>query len=244
MRASSRRTDAHTCGPVDVRGDSRQRYRTAGAGVALEGDRAEEGRQRGGCSDGASERYAAEVRAQQVELRLREGKPGTGRQSGGVDDHKRPHVAAGEIGVRCAVEQFAIEVFGEDFSTRELRLGEPRQIGEELDAKLALHVALQEFGFEIAEESFPMDGVIGGDDAAAGNGIDDIDLVEQPSAPAADPELHVAQRFHRSVGQCRRPRASARQRQDDQHISRVVGIGFYALQPVSLARGPGLRSAR
>ena len=29
---------------------------------------------------------------------------------------KRPHVPAGEIGVRRAMEQFAIEVFGEHFS--------------------------------------------------------------------------------------------------------------------------------
>ena len=134
-------------------------------------------------------------------MRLRKGKPGTGRQRCGVDDHEWPHVAAGEIGVRCSVEQFAVEVFGEDFSTRELRLREPRQIGEELGAELALYVALQESLFEIAEESFPMDGVIGGDDAASGNGVDDVHLIEQASAPAADPEVDVAQRFHRSVRQ-------------------------------------------
>ena len=115
-----------------------------------------------------------------------------------------------------------------------MRLGEPRQIGEELSAELAFYIAFQEFGFEIAEESFPMDGVVGGDDAAAGNGVDDIDLVEQPPAPAAHPELHVAQRFHRSVGERRRARASARQRQDDQHIARIVGIGLDALKPVAL----------
>jgi hypothetical protein len=56
---------------------------------------------------------------------------------------------------------------------------------EELGAELAFYIALQEFAFEIAEESFPMHGVVGGDDAAAGNGVDDVDLVEQPSTPAA-----------------------------------------------------------
>ena len=178
---------------------------------ALERDGAEEGRQRRGRSDGASECHAAEVRAQQVELRLREGKPRAGRQCGRVDDHERPHVAAGQIGVRRAVEQLAIEVFGEHFTTRELRLGEARQIGEELGAELAFDVALQESGFEIAEESVAMEGVVGGDDAAAGNRVDDIDLVEQPPAAAAHLELHVAQRLHRSVRQRRRARASARQ---------------------------------
>ncbi len=101
---------------------------------------------------------------------------------------------------------------------------------------MPFHIALQEFAFEVAEEPFAVQGIIGGDDAAAGDGIDDIDLVEQPSASAPDPELHVAQRFHRSVGQCRRPRASARQRQDDQHVAWIVGIGFDALQPVSLGQ--------
>src|SRR5258708_3437162 len=87
---------ARTCGPVSVRGDSRQRYGTTRAGVVLEGDRAEEGWKCGRRSDGVTDRYATHVQAQQVELRLRKGKPGTGRQRGGVDHHKRPHAATGE----------------------------------------------------------------------------------------------------------------------------------------------------
>ena len=75
-----------------------------------------------------------------------------------------------------------------------------------------------------------MDRVVGGDDAAAGHRVDDVDLVEQPAASAPYPELHVPQRFHRSVRQRRRARASARQGQDDQHIAGVVGIGLDPLR--------------
>ena len=221
-------------GRIDLRGDSRQRHRTTGASEAVDSDRAEERWQRCGRGDRTPDRHAAQVRAEQVELRLRKRKPRTGRQSGSVDHHVRPHVAARQVAVRCAVEQFPIEVFGEEFTARELRLGEPRQIGEDLRADLALHIALQESGLEIAEESFPMDRVVAGDDAAAGHRVDDVDLVEQPAASAPHPELHVPQRFHRSVRQRRRARASARQGQDDQHIAGVVGIGLDPLEPVAL----------
>src|SRR4029434_5038546 len=62
---------ARACGLVVFRGNSRQRYGTTSAGVVLEGDRVEERGKCGRRSDGVSDRYAAHVQAQQVELRLR-----------------------------------------------------------------------------------------------------------------------------------------------------------------------------
>jgi hypothetical protein len=226
--------DACRRGRIDLRSDPRQRHRTTGASEVVDSDRAKERWQRRGRGDRTPDRHAAQVRAEQVELRLRERKPRTGRQGGSVDHHVRPHAAARQVAVRCAVEQFPIEVFGEKLPARESWLGEPRQIGEDLRADLALHVALQESGLEIAEQAFPMDRVVGGDDAAAGHRVDDVDLVEQPSGPAPDPELHVPQRFHRSVRQRGRARASARQGQDDQHVAGIIGIGLDPLEPVAL----------
>ena len=114
-------------------------------------------------------------------------------------------------------------------------MSKARQVGEQCGAKLALDIALQELPFEVTEEPISMNRVISRDDASTGDSVDDVDSIKQRPAAATDLERHVAQRLHRSVSERRRPRAAARQCQDDEHVPRVVGIGFDALQPVTLA---------
>ena len=111
---------------------------------------------------------------------------------------------------------------------------EARQVGDECAAELAFDVAIEKFALEVAKDPVAMDRVIGGDDAASRHGIDDVDLIEQPPGPSADLECDVAQRLQRSIRQRRRSGAAPRERDNDQHVARIVRIGLYPLQAIAL----------
>jgi len=64
--------------------------------------------------------------------------------------------------------------------------------------------------------------------------IDDVDFVEQPPGPPADLERDVAQRLQRAICQRRRSGAAARERDNDQNVSGIVGIGLHPFQAIAL----------
>ena len=78
-------------------------------------------------------------------------------------------------------------------------------------------------------------------EAAAGDAGDDVDFVEQPAVRAVHDGLRAPQLFEHAVGKRRRPRAAAREGEQEQR-ARVVVLELLHLQGDAVARGRvGLR---
>src|SRR5204862_4282343 len=127
----------------------------------------------------------------------------------------------------------AIEILGENVAARELRPAETRQVGDQRFTELAFDVAIEESAFEVVEDPIAMERVIGGDDAAAGDCIDDVDLVEQSPGPSADLQRDVAQRLARSIRQRRCSRTAARGRDHDENVPRILRNGLHPSETIT-----------
>src|SRR3974390_1179208 len=82
-----------------------------------------------------------------------------------------------------------------------------------------LEVELQEFRFEVFENPLSERAVIGRNDAAAGHGMNDIQLVEQPAGRTVPLDGRIAQRLQGAVRQCGGARPPAREESDKQKIA-------------------------
>jgi hypothetical protein len=158
----------------------------------------------------------AEVRAEHVEIVLRERDPGAERYRGGAGD--RPRRRPGhQIGVGRPVEQNFVVVVG-----RDLRAEAPpvERIQCALDQR-TVDVALQEPPLILGEKAFAVERVRKRGEAPARDPGDEIDLVEHPPGPAGYPDLGPAQLLEDAVREGGRPRTTARERQDEE-CRRVV----------------------
>ena len=159
------------------------------------------------------------------------------RDVGGVDRDERAPPPGDQVAIGRAVEELPVVELGDQVAAAEPRRSQPEPVAgrEQAPEERALHVALEEALLELLEDVVAAERVVGGGEAAPGDGGDVVDLVEQPAAAALPGDFGARQLLEGAVGQCRGARAAAGEGEEQLQAVGIVARGDVA-EPVASGR--------
>ena len=206
------------------------------AAVVVQGNRREDERHRAGGGDGAGDGQAVQIKAEGVEVFLREFHALAEAHVGGADNGERSLAAFGEVGKGRAVVKEAVEFFGKQIAAPVLRTGEARQVGQgqELAQHGALQVLLQKFALETRHGVFAVQTEVGGKYRAAGDAVDEVGFFQKARGFTVAGDGRRRQHFQHAVAKGGRARATAGEEEDEKEVV-VLLVVEDVLQAVTAA---------